>query len=70
MGGKSLTCLYGLQSIVKKNNTTELFMVTNNAMYGYMSMALEELYKRECNCDTKIDFLNGCQKRISVSLKF
>lgn len=41
--GKVLTCLYGLQGIVKRNNSKLLFMVSNNAMYGYMTMALEEL---------------------------
>ena len=69
--GKSLTCLYGLQSIVKKNNTTALFMVTNNAMYGYMSMALKELgISENVTVHTKNRFfweLAG-QKRISVSL--
>ena len=41
--GKLLTCLYGLQGVVEKNNSKLLFMVSNNAMYGYMSMALREL---------------------------
>ncbi len=69
--GKSLTCLYGLQSIVKKNNTTALFMVTNNAMYGYMSMALEELGISEnvtVHTKNRLFWEMAGQKRISVSL--
>ena len=41
--GKALICLYSLQSIVKENDIDSLFMVSNNAMYGYMSIALKEL---------------------------
>ena len=69
--GKSLTCLYGLQSIVKKNNTTALFMVTNNAMYGYMSMALEELGISEnvtVHTKNRLFWEMAGQKRISVSI--
>ena len=41
--GKSLFCLYNLRELVKENNTDSLFLVSNNAMYGYMSIALKEL---------------------------
>ena len=69
--GKSLTCLYGLQSIVKKSNTTALFMVTNNAMYGYMSMALDELgISENVTVHTKNRFFweIAGKKRISVNI--
>lgn len=41
--GKSLICLYSLQSIVEASDIRSLFMVSNNAMYGYVSTALKEL---------------------------
>lgn len=68
--GKSLTCLYGLQNIVQTHNTSALFLVSNNAMYGYMSMALEELgIKDNVTVYNKNRFFweMAGQKRISVS---
>lgn len=41
--GKSLICLYSLQNLVRSNNISALFMVSNNGMYGYMGLALQEL---------------------------
>ena len=69
--GKSLTCLYGLQNIVRKDNVKALFMVSNNAMYGYMSMALKELEISEnVSIKTKNNFFwkMAGDNRLSVSL--
>lgn len=41
--GKSLICLYSLQNAVEEKDINSLFLVSNNAMYGYMSTALKEL---------------------------
>ena len=41
--GKLLICLYTLKNSVEKNSISSLYMVSNNAMYGYMSTALKEL---------------------------
>lgn len=45
--GKSLTCLYSLQNIVEAGDVRSLFMVSNNALYGYICTALKELGIRE-----------------------
>lgn len=69
--GKSLFCLYNLRTIVETDNIKSLFMVSNNAMYGYMSMALKELEIGErVNVDTKNRFFWKMAKdyRLSVSL--
>ena len=55
--GKSLICLYALQNIVREKHISALFMVSNNAMYGYMSMAMQELAISEhVMIDTKNKF--------------
>ncbi len=41
--GKSLVCLYSLQEIVKYAPVSTLFMVSNNAMYGYIRTAFTQL---------------------------
>lgn len=41
--GKALTCLYSMRNVVEANGECSLFMVSNNAMYGYISTALTEL---------------------------
>ncbi len=69
--GKSLICLYSLQNIVKENNVMALFMVSNNAMYGYMSMALKELGVTDnVNVETKNKlFWNmASEMRLSVNM--
>ena len=53
--GKSLICLYTVQNIVREKSISALFMVSNNAMFGYMSMALQELAISE---NVKIDTKN------------
>ena len=45
--GKALTCLYSMRNVVEANGDCSLFMVSNNAMYGYISTALKELEVRE-----------------------
>lgn len=71
--GKSLICLYMLQNIVREKNISALFLVSNNAMFGYMSMALQELAISE---NVKIDTKNKFFWRlagdygISINLDF
>ncbi len=70
--GKSLIALYSLRNIVKKNNSNSLFMVSNNAMHGYMSMALKELGMHErVNIDrkNKLFWKMASDNRISVSIE-
>lgn len=50
--GKAMTSLYSLRNVVETNGECSLFMVSNNAMYGYISTALKELGVRE---QTKIE---------------
>ena len=69
--GKALVCLYSLQNVVKENGIDSLFMVSNNAMYGYMSIALKELSISEnVGIDSKNKFFwkMAGEYRISVSL--
>ena len=55
--GKAVTCLYSLQNMAQKEDANALFLVTNNAMYGYMSTALKELEIEErVNIDSKNKF--------------
>ncbi len=69
--GKSLTCLYSLRDIVEKEKISALFMVSNNAMYGYMSIALKELgVSEQVNIQRKNRFFwkMAGDNRLSVSL--
>lgn len=67
--GKSLVCLYTLQNIVKENDISALFMVSNNAMFGYMSMALRELeVDKNVNVETKNKFFWKMASKTSMSV--
>ena len=69
--GKALICLYSLQNIVKEDGIDSLFMVSNNAMYGYMSIALKELgIGNDVRVDSKNKFFwkMAGSYRISVDL--
>ncbi|HTN68515.1 MAG TPA: 3'-5' exonuclease [Dysgonamonadaceae bacterium] len=71
MSGKTSICLYNLQNIIKKEGVHSLFMVSNNAMYGYISMALKELgISDNVTIGTKDKFFwkMGGEKRISISI--
>ena len=69
--GKSLTCMYGLRNVIENKNASALFMVSNNAMYGFMSMSLRELgIDGLVDIDTKnkLFWKMAKDKRLSVNL--
>lgn len=69
--GKSFIALYSAKAIVEKSGSGLLFMVSNNAMYGYMSRVLGELGVGEsADVATKDWFFwdMASRARISISL--
>lgn len=69
--GKTLICLYSLRNIIKENNICSLFMVSNNAMHGYMSTALKVLgISENVNIDSKnkLFWKMAGKYRISVNI--
>ena len=69
--GKALICMYSLQGIVEGKDVDSLFLVSNNAMYGYISTALKELgVSNQAKIEDKDKFFwkMAGENRISVSM--
>ena len=69
--GKAVTCLYSMREMAQEEDVNALFLVTNNAMYGYMSTALRELgIEERVNIDSKNKFFwkMAGDYRVSISL--